>query len=172
MTFTGWETLAGRRKALPLGHVTLGSGACSVQDPCAHGLFDLIQLTDSLLSVRNLLSDAPIDRLGHQNLSRTGSILETEARLTTGPTAVKSRHACPTSPIAAVPVWMPTPTLMDSWLSPWLSARFFCLPLHHAQKGKRGVARFAVPKAWNVVIARVAVSLEKRRAFLDMVVVQ
>ena len=56
MTFTGWETLAGRRKALPLGHVTLGSGACSVQDPCAHGLFDLIQLTDSLLSVRNLES--------------------------------------------------------------------------------------------------------------------
>jgi hypothetical protein len=45
------------------------------QHPRVHRLFEPLQLADSLWGVRKLLGDALIDRLGHENLSRTGSTL-------------------------------------------------------------------------------------------------
>ena len=63
------------RRAL-VSQERLGAGLDpTFQHPRVHGLFQPLQLADSLWGFRKLLGDALIDRLGHENLSRTGRTL-------------------------------------------------------------------------------------------------
>ena len=55
-----------------------------MQHPRAHGLFEPLELTHALLSLRKLLGDALIDRLSHENLSRTGSTLKAGGKIHDG----------------------------------------------------------------------------------------